>query len=236
IAEQAGWRVAFWCITAMGVVTIVALRLTLPTGGAAGKTHVRKEIKVLKRKDVLGALGLTALVSSSQFAVFTYITAILREESGGTVGFITTMLTLYGVGMCAGNWLGGKCSDRNVERTLIVALGALTINLVAMAFLLPYQILTAVMMLLWGITSFALIPTLQVRVMSAAVDAPSLASSVNIGAFNLGNAAGAGLGGAILAADLGYPAVVITGALIAAFALGIVILRTPRARSTAEAC
>ncbi len=54
-------------------------------------------------------------------------------------------------------------------------------------------------------------PPLQLRVMAAAADAPNLASSVNIGAFNLGNALGAALGGAVIAAGLGYPAVALAG-------------------------
>lgn len=234
IAEQIDWRAAFWCITGLGILTMLALRLTLPVVGSAGETNAIQEFKVLKRPDVLGALGLTALVSSSQFTVFTYISPILRAESGGSVGFITAMLTTYGVGMCVGNWLGGKFSDRSVERTLMVALAALALNLTAMAIILPYQVPTALLMFLWGVTSFALIPALQIRVMGAAEDAPSLASSVNIGAFNLGNAAGAALGGLVIATGLGYPAVVMTGALIAALALAIVLLRARQIRSLSE--
>ncbi|WP_419710517.1 MFS transporter [Pseudomonas sp. NFX224] len=235
IAEQVDWRTAFWCITGLGIVTMLALRLTLPVVPSADVANAMQELKVLTRSDVLGALGLTALVSSSQFTVFTYISTILRAESGGSVGFITAMLTTYGVGMCVGNWLGGKFSDLSVERTLMVALAALAVNLTAMAILLPYKIPTALLMFLWGVTSFALIPALQIRVMGAAKDAPSLASSVNIGAFNLGNASGAALGGAVIATGFGYSAVVMTGALIAALALIIVLLLAQHARSLSEA-
>jgi len=43
---------------------------------------------------------------------------------------------------------------------------------------------------------------LQIRVMAAASNAPNLASAVNIDAFNLGNAIGAVLGGAVIASGL----------------------------------
>ena len=79
---------------------------------------------------------------------------------------------------------------------------------------------TAVLVFLWRVASFALIPPLQVRVLHAAADAPNLASVMNIGAFTLGNAIGAALGGGVIAAGLGYPAVALAGA--AASTLGLV--------------
>jgi DHA1 family inner membrane transport protein len=81
-----------------------------------------------------------------------------------------------------------------------------------------------VLVFLWGVASFALVPPLQVRVMTAAADAPNLASSVNIGAFNLGNAFGAALGGGVIAAGLGYPAVALAGAATSALGLIAVLL------------
>lgn len=73
-------------------------------------------------------------------------------------------------------------------------------------------------------------PPLQTRVMHAASDAPNLASSMNIGAFNLGNAVGAALGGAVISQGLGYPAVALAGAVMAASALVLVLVVGYRGR------
>jgi MFS transporter, DHA1 family, inner membrane transport protein len=88
--------------------------------------------------------------------------------------------------------------------------------------------------LVWGIASFAIVPPLQMRVMDAASDAPNLASAMNIGAFNLGNAIGAALGGGVIGAGLGLPTVSLAGAAMAAVALAMLLAfrRQPRA----EAC
>jgi DHA1 family inner membrane transport protein len=88
---------------------------------------------------------------------------------------------------------------------------------------------SAILIFLWGIASFALVPPLQVRVMTAAADAPNLASAVNIGAFNLGNAFGAALGGGVIAAGLGYPAIAVAGAITSAAGLVIVLLTSRHA-------
>lgn len=222
--EHLGWRASFWGIASLGVLTMAALRLTLPALPAPAGGNVRAELRVLTRKQVLGALALTVVGSSAMFTVFTYITPILRDTTHASLGFITAMLVLYGLGLTAGNWLGGRFADRSVDRTLLITLGCLSAILIAFALLMPQAGPSAVLIFLWGVASFALVPPLQVRVMTAAADAPNLASAVNIGAFNLGNAFGAALGGGVIAAGLGYPAVALAGA--ATSLMGLVALWT----------
>ena len=225
--EYMGWRAAFWGIAALGVATMAALRLTLPDQPAPTEGNVASELRVLSRGPVLAALGLTVIGASAMFTVFTYITPILREVTHASIGFVTTMLAVYGVGLTVGNWLGGRFADRSVDKTLIVTLASLSAVLVLFAVLMPYAAPTAILIFLWGIASFALVPPLQVRVMSAASDAPNLASAMNIGAFNLGNAIGAALGGGVIAAGLGYPAVTLAGAATSALGL-IAVLAASR--------
>ncbi|TCT04612.1 MFS transporter [Aquabacter spiritensis] len=220
--DQIGWRTSFWGIAALGVLAMIALRLTLPRVAAPTGGNAMAELKVLGRGPVLAALALTVIGSSAMFTVFTYITPILQEETGASIGFVTAMLVTYGVGLTVGNWLGGKFADRSLDGTLVVTLGSLAALLVAFAFAMPFAGISAVLIFFWGVASFALVPPLQMRVMDAAADAPNLASAVNIGAFNLGNAIGAALGGAVIGAGLGLPAVALAGA--GASAIGLVIL------------
>ena len=226
--DQLGWRAAFWGISGLGVVTMAALRLTLPPMPTPAGGDMMAELRVLTRGPVIGALALTVLGSSAMFTVFTYVAPILREETGASLGFVTAMLMTYGVGLTVGNWLGGKFADRSVDRTLIVTLGGLSVVLIALALLMRHPVPTALLVFLWGVASFALVPPLQLRVMAAAADAPNLASSVNIGAFNLGNAIGAALGGAVIAAKLGYPVVALAGAATSALGLATVLVLARR--------
>lgn len=233
--EHLGWRASFWGIAALGLATMAALRLTLPRLAAPAGGSALAELRVLARPRVLGALGLTVLGSSAMFTVFTYIAPILRETTQASLGFVTAMLVIYGLGLTLGNWVGGKFADRSVDRTLIVTLAGLTVVLVLFAGLMPYAAPTAILVFAWGVASFALVPPLQVRVMAAAADAPNLASAVNIGAFNLGNALGAALGGGVIAAGLGYPAVALAGAATAALGLAAVLLSRRAEAGVAQA-
>ncbi|BAW23885.1 MULTISPECIES: MFS transporter [Pseudomonas] len=251
--EMLGWRTAFWGIAGLGLVAMTTLWYALPNvpspkgDGAMAEIRVlgrgpvpspkgdgaMAEIRVLGRGPVLAALLLTVVGSSAMFTVFTYIAPILQSEAAASTTFVTAMLVLFGVGLTLGNVWGGKAADRSIDRTLILSLALLIAVLLVFPLVLDWPLPTAVAILLWGAASFALVPPLQMRVMEAAKDAPNLASAVNIGAFNLGNAIGAALGGAVINAGLGYPAISLAGAAMAALGLVMVLLFAWRGRVVA---
>lgn len=231
--EVFGWRTAFAGITGLGVLAMLALWFALPNVPLPKSDGVLAEIRVLGRGPVLAALALTVIGSSAMFTVFTYIAPILSSETQASTAFITAMLVLYGIGLTLGNIWGGKAADRSVDRTLIVSLSALILVLLAFTVLMRWPLPAAVAILIWGIASFAIVPPLQMRVMEAAKAAPNLASAVNIGAFNLGNAIGAALGGAVINAGLGYPAISLAGAAMAGLGLLMVLGFAWRSRGAA---
>jgi DHA1 family inner membrane transport protein len=235
VGETIGWRTAFGGIAVLGAIAMVSLRVALPALPGAAGGNLLAEVRVLGQGAVLKALALTVLGSSAMFTVFTYISPILREQSHASTGFVTAMLVLYGVGMTLGNVWGGRAANSAPERTLVVGLALLAAVLVAFAAVMAWPIAAAVAILVWGFASFAIVPPLQMRVMEAAGAAPNLASAMNIGAFNLGNAIGAALGGAVISHGLGYPAVALAGAVMAGSALVIVLWLAYHARRSAAA-
>nr|WP_314483687.1 MFS transporter [uncultured Pseudomonas sp.] len=232
--ELLGWRTAFWGIAGLGLVAMSTLWYALPNVPSPKGEGALAEIRVLTRAPVLAALLLTVVGSSAMFTVFTYIAPILQHQAGASTAFVTAMLVLFGVGLTLGNVWGGKAADRSVDRTLIFSLGVLIVVLLVFPFVLGWPLLTGAAILIWGAASFALVPPLQMRVMEAAKAAPNLASAVNIGAFNLGNAIGAALGGAVINAGLGYSAIALAGAGTAALGLVMVLAFAWRDRAHAS--
>ena len=230
VGETIGWRSAFGGIAGLGALAMAALWLALPKLPAAQGGNMMAEIRVLGSASVLTALALTVLGSSAMFTVFTYIAPILRQEAHASTGFVTGMLVLFGIGMTVGNLWSGRAADRAPERTLVVSLLVLTVVLIVFARVMQWPVPAAVAILLWGCATFAIVPPLQMRVMEAAAAAPNLASAMNIGAFNLGNAIGAALGGAVISAGMGYRMVSLAGAAMAASALALVLLMQYRGR------
>ena len=224
VGSMLGWRAAFWGITAVGAIAMVSLRIALPPLPVKGAADIRSELRVIGRGAVLSALALTVLGSSAMFTVFTYVVPILKNATGASPLFVTAMLVIYGIGLTLGNWVGGRSADRSVDGTIVASLIAVIVLLALFAFGMRWAVTAAPLIFLWGIASFALVPPLQMRVMENAGDAPNLASALNIGAFNLGNAIGAALGGGVIDARLGYPAIPIAGAAMAGAGLVLLIV------------
>jgi DHA1 family inner membrane transport protein len=224
VGEHIGWRIAFAGIAGLGVIAFVAIALALPKIPGDRSIDLKRELAVMKRPAVLIALLTTALASAAMFTVFTYISPILRQSAHVSPDAVTVALVTYGVGLTLGNWLGGRFADKALTPTLVVVLIALAALLVLFAFTMHSLVPALATVFAWGVATFALVPPLQARIMTEAHDAPNLASSLNIGAFNLGNAAGAALGGGVIAMGLAYPWVSIAGAAMAGAALVLVLV------------
>jgi MFS transporter, DHA1 family, inner membrane transport protein len=200
-----GWRATFWAVSAIGVLALAAVALWVPARVAvAAPLHWREEVAVLKRGQVLLALLMTAVGIAGEFAVFTYIQPLLVTLTGFSQDAVSGVLLVFGVGMVIGNLLGGRLADRHPDRALIGTLAAMALVLLAMPLALHSPSAMVVMAGLLGVSSFATVAPLQLRVLEQARGAgQNLASSLNIAAFNLGNALGAWIGGVVVASSAG---------------------------------
>lgn len=236
LGQTIGWRMSFAATAGLGVVAMIALWSALPKGESGRLPDVRGELAVLGRPVVLTALATTVLGAGAMFTLYTYIAPTLTQLTGATPGFVTAMLVLIGIGFSVGNVAGGRLADRSLDGSLIGFLTLLIVVMLAFPMLATHHVGAAIGLFVWGIATFAVVPPLQMRVMRAASEAPGLASSVNVGAFNLGNALGAAAGGAAISMGLGYEAVPIAGAIIAIAGLALVFAtRAARQRRASAA-
>ena len=145
---------------------------------------------MIARPNVLLAMATTVLGAGAMFTLYTYVAPVLADLTGASDRFVTLGLVLIGVGFTLGNSLGGRLADWSLDGSARLFLGVLALIMVLMPFVLGSHVGAALALLVWGIFTFAVVPPLQMRVMIAASEAPGLASSINVGAFNLGNAVG----------------------------------------------
>jgi len=212
-----GWRAAFWAVTAIGVVAFAVLIVLVPgdVGGNEKATSLREELAVVGRPQVLLGLVMTVFGFAGLFVIVTYVQPILTRLTGFSEAAVSPILLVFGVGLSIGNVAGGRLADRGLGRALIGTLAALALVLVALAAVLSIKGLAVAFIFLLGIAAFATVAPLQLRVLEAAgVEGRTLASSLNIAAFNLGNALGAWAGGLTIDHGLGLAALPLVAAAI----------------------
>ncbi|MET8783573.1 MFS transporter [Streptomyces sp. NPDC004589] len=241
IAQVTGWRVTFTIVALLGIIGFLGVAKLVPEQGRPQAANIRTEFAAFKNVQVWLAMAMTVLGYGGVFAAITYITPMMTQVTGYAEGAVTWLLVLFGIGMFLGNLLGGKFADRALMPMLFTTLAALAAVLLLFTATAHNKVLAAITLALIGALGFATVPPLQKWILDQAPAAPTLASAANIGAFNLGNALAAWLGGVVIAGGLGYTSPNWVGALLSGTALLLSFLaaflngRTRRASSSVAA-
>lgn len=228
IGQALGWRVTFLAVASIGIIALLGMVRLLPQ--VMVKRDLRAEMRVLAAPAVWLTLVVSTLASTSMFAFFTYITPILTDIGGVAEGKVAYVLLAAGIGLTAGNYLGARLADWRAGPSLVGVLAGVVAILLAFAALGRTPLAATALVTLWGVLAFAVCAITQAMVVEAARTAPSLASTLNISAFNLGNAIGAGLSAAALSAGLGLPTIPVLAAVVAMLAAGAAAICTAVAR------
>lgn len=226
LGQAFGWRATFWAVAGVGVLAVAVIALLVPsdTGAQEEGGSLRSDLAVLTRSTLLLGLLTTVLSWVGVFAAFTYVAPILTRITGFSEAAVSPILLVFGGGLVVGNLLGGRLADRHLVPTVFGTLLALSAVLGLMAFAIHDRIAAVVTIGLLGAVGFATVAPLQMWVLAKAEGAgQSLASSFNIAAFNLGNAIGAWLGGAVIDHGPGLGAIPWVAALVPLAAVGVAL-------------
>lgn len=234
LGQAFGWRSTFWVVAALGVVGVLGVLALVPDRPADPGANLRAELSAFGRPQVWLALGMTTLGFGGVFASFTYVAPLMVEVAGFPPSALTWLVLLFGAGFLVGNLIGARAADRALMPSIVGSIGALAVTLGLFTVTVRSPIPAAITLFVLGAAAFATVPGLQARVMDAAGSAGTMASAANIGAFNLGNAMGAWLGGVVIDAGFGIPAANGVGAAMAAtgLALALVAVALDRRRRT----
>ncbi|MBX8502814.1 MFS transporter [Pseudomonas cichorii] len=224
LGQYAGWRSTFWAVTVIGIIAFIGLVRFLPGNREEEKLDMRAELAALKGAGIWLSLSMTAMFSASVFTLFTYVAPLLGEVTGVSPNGVTWTLLLIGLGLTAGNVLGGKMADRSIPTTLIGVFIAMAVISTILSWSSAVLIPAEITLFLWAVAAFAAVPALQINVVTFGKAAPNLVSTLNIGAFNVGNALGAWVGGSVIAHGLGLTSVPLAAAALAVIALLVTLI------------
>lgn len=225
LGQRFGWQSAFWAVVGIGVIGLIGVATLVPADRpGAERPNLRSELTVFRRPQVWLALAVTVLGFAPAFTVLTFIAPMATEVAGYPEGAVPLLVGLFGVGVVAGNLIGARFADRALMPSLYVILAALIAISVTFTVAAHNRLAFAVAVVAFGIAAFATVPPMQTRVLDKAAGAPTLASAVNIGAFNLGNAIGPFLGGLVIEAGLGYTSTAWVAAALGVAGLAVALV------------
>lgn len=143
VGQSAGWRITFALVAALGVLGLLGVARLVPDVPRPEGVRLRHELSALKNVQVLLAMGMTVLGFGGVFAAVTYIAPMMTRVAGFSDGSVTWLLVLLGLGMVAGNYLGGRYADRALMPLLYTSLGGLALVLALFTVTAHYKVLAA---------------------------------------------------------------------------------------------
>lgn len=226
LAQVYSWRLVFWLIAGIGLITVISVALLVPSIKAGKAIALKSELRAFADPQVLLAMGITVFGPAAFFTSITYIAPMMVEEAGFSDTGVAKLMVLFGLGLAVGNWVGGRFADRSLFGTLFVTLAAQAAVLFVFWLGVGNSVVASASVFLMAAFGFATVSPIQKLVMDRAsqAGAPTMAASVNIGMFNLGNAIGAWVGGATIAAGFGLASPNWAGAILSLIALGLAVI------------
>ena len=229
IGQSFGWQATFLGVVLLGVIGLIASAVLVPSNlPQSASPSLRAQARVLTSPRLLLVYLITALGYGGNFIAFTYLAPMLTDVTGLSAGAVSLVILLYGASVAVGNILGGRLADRmGPVPALTVIFAGLAVLLAAFGLALPHPVAAAAVVALWGGFAFANVPPLQAYVVQIArqvsPDAVDVVSGLNIGAFNLGIALGAAVGGVVVD-HMSLVAAPFVGAIIVVASIGLIRL------------
>lgn len=203
IGQVTDWRMSFIFIVIIGIIGLISNALLVPSQLSKGNPISIRDIgKVLGNIRMLLILFITAIGYGGAFVVYTYVSPILEQYMGYSPHAVVIILVVYGICVAIGNTLGGHFANQNPLRSIFIIFVGLALALLGIGFTLESPIIGLIMVLIMGLFMFMNVPGLQLYAVILSEkyipSAISMASALNISAFNIGIFLGSYIGGFII--------------------------------------
>ena len=231
LGQSVGWRNTYVTVAGVAALAFVALWAWVPRTEALHGGPVVQELASLRKPAVWAMMFVAALGVASIFAVYTFIGPIVTDTAALDQAWIPIALALFGVGMTAGNLIGGRLADSYLTRGLVIGFGSALFVLAVLAVGGGQVWILMPALFGVGMTMMVAIPTIQVRLTGLAPEAPTLMGAMNLAALNVANAIGAWAGSATIAAGFGLLSAVWAGfglTLLGLFVFSLTLPKAPR--------
>jgi MFS transporter, DHA1 family, inner membrane transport protein len=230
LGHAAGWRVAYFAVAAIFMLTFAAIAVFVPLQAGDASATMRRELAGFRRSQVWLSLLTGAVGFGGFFAVYTYVSPLVTGAAGLSIEVVPFALVVVGLGMTIGNAVGGRAADHHVMKTLFACFAAFIVSLIGVGLFGSNPVALFICIFLVGASAAALSPAIQTRLMDVAGESQTLAAAANHSSLNLGNSLGAMLGGVVIAAGFGYLSVAWVGLVLALLGVAVAVTSVLRQR------
>ena len=205
LGQVFSWRLTFGIIASLGLITMLAISLWVPNLKNTNKGSLVEQLSFFKKWEAWVLIVMISIGTSGLFAWISYISPLMTSVADLPKTKIPIIMTLIGLGMFVGNFIGGKLADTmSPNKAAIISFASMAICLVIVYFTSHIQIMAYIMSFITGLIAFTIGSPIQMMLINNGKGSETLAAAAGQASFNIGNALGAFLGGIPNAMGLGF--------------------------------
>ena len=218
-----GWRTSFWFVGALSTLATIAVVALVPRRGADGDGHTAfgPQLRQLAKQEVYLTYLLIAVHALGFFTFITYQVPLLRDVTGVGPAQIPILLFIAGAGTVAGTFFSGRLTGPILMPSIIVVMLLQGVLFLVLSVVAHNVVATTITLALSGMSFGTFATPIQARIVIAAREAPTVASTLISTAFNIGIAAGAFAGATLLRSGAGYDQLPLVGVICSVVAAAI---------------
>ena len=205
LGQVFSWRLTFGIIASLGLITMLAISLWVPNLKNTNKGSLVEQLSFFKKWEAWVLIVMISIGTSGLFAWISYISPLMTNVADLPKTKVPIIMTLIGLGMFVGNFIGGKLADTmSPNKAAIISFASMAVCLVIVYFTSHIQIMAYIMSFITGLIAFTIGSPIQMMLINNGKGSETLAAAAGQASFNIGNALGAFLGGIPIAMGLGY--------------------------------
>ena len=228
LGETLSWRVIFAVSTLWSALTIFFIFRWIPVLPALPDKGVKAQFAFLAKPEPWLILAVTMAGNGGIFCYYSYVSPMMTGVAGFPADAMTLIMVLCGGGMCLGNYLGGRLSDRYTPTRVILATQLMMFSaLVILYFVAGIKLPALLMTVLCCAGLFAVSSPQQHLIINHAPGGEMMGGAMIQIAFNLGNALGAYFGGLPIDSGAGvrYSALIGAAFILIGLFFAVLLLR-----------
>lgn len=194
-----GWRMSFFAIAAVSVLTLILLTAVFPQVRNPGTFTVKRMPDIYRNRVLVGVYVMIVVFVTGHFTCYSYIEPFLLDAAGLSDGSVTVALTVFGLAGIVGSMIFTKMYDSTRFRIVPAVLLFSGLSMMMFGLALGNFVLLMALCALWGMcyTLFCVISQNE-TLRAAPADAAPVAMSLQSGIFNAGIASGSIVGGIVI--------------------------------------
>ena len=228
IASRYGWQAVYGSIGAMGFLSSLLLAWRLPGGLRAAPVELKTWVDLGRNRAIILLLAITALQTSGQFTVFTFMGPLLKKLTEADPNAIGLIFALYGIAGFVGILIATRIVNSwGAYKTSLLFNALVMIGITGWALSAGLYVLMAAAVAVWGLGFASTNSMQQVRLVAAAPPLAPASVALNTSVLYIGQAIGSFVGGLFYARELLY-GVGFVGMAFVMLAVMLVLASQPR--------